>query len=576
MACPPTWKDTIAGFLARSWHEARLLRGRDVDLGTLPAVLAGAYGDRPAIVAETPAPGLPPRRLWSYRDLEDDTARLAAAHDALGHTSGARVALLLGNRVDLLLHVLALVRAGGVPVLLHPRLRPLEITEAVRASRASFGIADPQVLASPVAVDDASGALRWRSSGASGEPIASAPRAIRPEADLAAWLHAHPRARLGPTGRIGRHEAGLLLCTSGTTGRPKVAALTSEGLLRGFRPLVIAPIGRPHGLRAGRDALLCALPLTHVMGVVTLLGALCAGVKIIHHESFQAGEILAAIERERPNIFVGVPTMYADLEAEDADRRDLSSVQLWISAADVMPAARARRFQGRGAAVRTRGRTYGTALFADVYGMVELSGAAAVRVYPPCPWRGLRVPALACVLPGFEARTVDVSGRVRRWGASGELQMRGPAVLRGYQGAPGEERRPEEWFATGDFARLWPGGVFQFLGRRGDRLKVGGFSVFPAEVEAHLRAHPDVADLAVVGVPDARRGDELVALVVPRRVPFDPVAFLAWSAERVAGYRRPRTAIVVDALPRGRHGKIDRAAATRIARERRGTGSEVT
>ena len=103
------------------------------------------------------------------------------------------------------------------------------------------------------------------------------------------------------------------------------------------------------------------------------------------------------------------------------------------------------------------------------------------------------------------------------------------------------------------------------MGRSRDRLKVGGFSVFPAEVETLLREHPDVAEVVLVGVPDDRLGERPVALVVPRRRPFDAEAFVGWAAGKVAAYRRPREALAVDALPRGHNGKVDRAAATRLA-----------
>jgi acyl-CoA synthetase (AMP-forming)/AMP-acid ligase II len=143
--------------------------------------------------------------------------------------------------------------------------------------------------------------------------------------------------------------------------------------------------------------------------------------------------------------------------------------------------------------------------------------------------------------------------------------MRGASVLRGYEGREGA--LPGGWFPTGDLAKVWPGGFFTFMGRSRDRLKVAGFSVFPAEVETQLREHPDVAEVVVVGVPDDRLGDRPVALVIPRREPFDTDAFVAWAAGKVAAYRKPRAALAVASLPRGNHGKIDRAAATKIAEE---------
>jgi long-chain acyl-CoA synthetase len=555
--------------VGRMRDRARLVAGKGVDLGTLPAVLASLYGDRPAIAAPSGTPGLPERRVWSYRDLEDDTARLAAAHEALGNARGGRVAVAIANRIDALLHVFALVRAGAIPVPINARLGPAEVADAVRASGVTTMVADPDLAAVFAPGGKAPGGARWCwSDGAENTGRVGGD-------DLAGWLRAHPDERLAPTGRIDPADTGLLLCTSGTTGKPKVAALTSSGLLRSTRPLVFWPLGRGTGLRAGRDVVLCALPLAHVMGLAVFLGALCAGTTILHRERFRAREILDAIEAERPNLFVGVPTMYADLEAEGAARRDLSSIHAWVSSADVIPPERARRFQRYGAAGALGGRAVGTALFVDVYGMVELSGAAAVRVLPPSLLRDVELPPVAFALSGFEARVVDDLGHPRPWGTTGALQMRGPAVLRGYEGTPNAGPLPDGWFVTGDLAKLWPGGFFTFMGRGRDRLKVSGFSVFPAEVEVLLREHPDVVEVVLVGVPDERMGEKPVALVEARRQPFDEEAFVAWAATKVAAYRRPRAALAVEHLPRGNHGKIDRAAATRLAMARlavRGSG----
>jgi acyl-CoA synthetase (AMP-forming)/AMP-acid ligase II len=554
----------IGGTVRRSTErlrgEAALLIGRGVDLGRLTRVLAEAYGDRPALEAGAVGPGLPVRAVRSYRDLEDDVARLAAAHDALGHHRGVRVALALANRIDVLLHVFALVRAGALPLPINPRLSAEEFAEVMAASGATVIVADGEIAARIAPEGRAPGSARWCWTGVGDVPAGASGAAI----DV--WLQAHPDARRLPEGRVRVEDPAVLMATSGTTGHPKIAVLTSEGLLGVLGLLRAVPVGHTRGLRAGRDVVLSALPLTHVAGLSAMLGALCAGVKAIHVERFHASEVLQRIETQRTNMFIGVPTMYADLEAEGAAARDLSSVQLWVSGADVMPPERARRFQHYGALETMFGRPLGTAAFADIYGMVELSGPAALRLYPPSS-RRRELPILSVMLPGFEARVVDEAGHPVRWGVTGALEIRGRGVLRKYEGQGGAGFASGAWFATGDLARVWPGGIFTFVGRRRDRLKVGGFSVFPAEVETILRTHPDVVDVALVGIADARTGERPVALVIAKGEHFDAEAFVAWAAQHVAGYRRPRAAVRVASLPRGPHGKIDRAAATRLAAE---------
>jgi acyl-coenzyme A synthetase/AMP-(fatty) acid ligase len=241
-------------------------------------------------------------------------------------------------------------------------------------------------------------------------------------------------------------------------------------------------------------------------------------------------------------------------------------VQVWVSSADVMPVDRARRFQRYGSMGRMRGRAFGSATFVDIYGMVELSGGAAVRLYAP----SVTSTPVAALLRGQAARH---AGACRRRGRQpGGRRSRGRAAVPRRRRAAwlrGPRRRRDRtngWFSSGDHGRVWPGGVFQFVGRAKDRLKVGGFSVFPAEVEHELREAPGLRDVALVGVPDDRLGERPVAVVVPD-ADFDPEAFLAWSKEHVAGYRRPTQVVETDELPRGNHGKIDRVTATDIAVE---------
>jgi acyl-CoA synthetase (AMP-forming)/AMP-acid ligase II len=543
--------------VGRGTATAVLAAGKGIHLGALTAVLAERYGARIAVEEDSGTPGLPHRHVRTVAEVEDAVARLAAAHRAAGRGEGQRVLVLVANRFDVVLHALALARLGAVAVPVNARLRPAEVAAIAASAGAVAVLADDAVadaLAAAPAADDGLPALDWSRTGTDG-----------PGGTLAGWLQAHPDERVAADHQRDPSETALLLATSGTTGTPKAAALSSRGLLAAMGRLVAAPLGRRQGPRADRDLVLAALPLTHIMGFSVALGALCAGVPLLHRERFDAGEALDLIEDRRPNAFIGVPTMYADLETAGAEDRDLSSIQLFASAADAMPTARARRFQHLGAAARIGGRPIGNATFVDVYGMVELSGAAAVRVMPPSPVTRVDLPALAVVLPGIDVRTVDEHGRPVRRGDEGELQFRGETVLSAYEGRPDAGPDAEGWFATGDHARLYPGGVFRFAGRSRDRIKVGGFSVFPAEVETDLRAHEGVREVAMVGVPDDRLGERPVALVVPRGAGFDEAAYLAWTRDTVAGYRRPTAVVVVDDLPRGAHGKLDRQGATALA-----------
>ncbi len=523
----------------------RLLLGRGVHLGSLPAVLAARFGERPAVECGLAVPGFGDRTSWTYAALESAVATLAGAQRAAGVGEGDVLLVALPNRLDALLHLFAAARLGAVACPVNARLKRSEFDAVVVAAGATAALLDGDVLARLTA----------------DQPWADL-RLLTTEGPAPSILDGLAAA---PVAAVDRDPDAVVvtLCTSGTTGTPKAAALTSRGLLGG-PGRVRLPVTRKRDGTA-RYRLLAALPLYHVMGIGTALGALCAGAELVLRERFVAADILDVLERGRVRAFVGVPTMYADLEAAGAEKRNLSFVRLWVSGADAMPADRARRFQRFGAVATVGRRRLGTAAFVDVYGMVELSGGAAVRIYPFSVAARFHLPVPAVVLPGIHVRAVDESGAPVRWGRRGELQFRGTSVLREYRGRRDVGPDDEGWFATGDYGRVLPAGAFVFAGRSRDRLKVGGFSVFPAEVETILEGHPEVAEVALVGVPDERLGDRPVAVVVPRHDTFPDEAFLRWAHERVAGYRRPREVVVVDEIPRGGNGKIDRPGATRLA-----------
>jgi acyl-CoA synthetase (AMP-forming)/AMP-acid ligase II len=492
------------------------------------------------------------RLQWTGCVLHEDVQHLAAAFRAAGFPSGATVLVVVENSADLLLYLLGLCRAGFVPAPVNPRLKGEEIEAVAEATGALGALVDLSRL----------DLVRHTNAGARIAVVDGEGDGVF---DLQGWRYRHPGARI-PEGRLDPGKTAIYLTTSGTTGRPKAAALGSRGLLAPFSLLAALPFGRTRAPRGERDRLLSALPLTHAMGLAVMLGSLSTGIRWMHLPQFDPEVVLDAIERRRANVFVGVPTMFADLEAAGCAERDLSRVQLWISGADRMLEDRARRFQEYGAAVVLAGRPMGRAIFVDTYGMVELSGPAALRVFFPAP-PGLSLRTPYRLLPGMEARAVDAEGGGVGFGRVGELQFRGVGVLREYRGHASAGPDAAGWFSSGDHGRVWPGKLFTFAGRHRDRLKVGGFSVFPAEVEAVLMDHPDIFEVALVGVPDDRIGERPVAVVVPSEAPFDEAAFLEWAREQVAGYRRPREVVVVDSLPRGANAKLDRDAATAMAVE---------
>jgi len=229
-------------------------------------------------------------------------------------------------------------------------------------------------------------------------------------------------------------------------------------------------------------------------------------------------------------------------------------VKAWASSADVMPRDLAKKFQGMG---RIAGPV--PALFLEAYGMVELAGAAMAKVLMP----GVPLPHNFAGMPVFPYRVkvIDAKGRERPRGQVGELCVRGPGVLEGYHRDQDATDKVLEggWLRTGDLARIGPLGTVFFEGRQKEVIKVGGYSVYPVEVEEEIRKHPKVADAAVMGIADEKKGTVPAAAVVPKRGAKLTVAELErWAKEEVASYRRPRRWLVVKEFPRGSTRKVDK------------------
>jgi acyl-CoA synthetase (AMP-forming)/AMP-acid ligase II len=342
--------------------------------------------------------------------------------------------------------------------------------------------------------------------------------------------------------KIRPDQLATLIYTSGTTGRPKGACLTDAGLLGSLGPGALWPAA------LHRDEAVVGLPIAHIMGFVVLAGLAVAGIPVHALPRFDAVAVLDAIEGRRSTLFVGVPTMYRMLLEAGAVDRDLRSVRIWGSGADAMPPELARTFQRMGATVTLPlvGASLGEALFVEGWGMVETGGAAIGRVSLPY----LDTPARA--LPGYRVKVDEPDDA-----GVGELLVKGPGVLAGYHDDPEATAAAldDGWLRTGDLVRRGRFGTLAFAGRTKDVVKCGGFSVFAAEVERALEGCPGVDEAAVLGRPDRRLGEVPVAAVRGTATPDDVLAF---ARDHLAHYKVPRQVVVLDELPRGGTGKVQK------------------
>lgn len=335
----------------------------------------------------------------------------------------------------------------------------------------------------------------------------------------------------------------LLIYTSGTTGTPKGVMLDHANLD------AMAQMGR-EALQIGRtDRCLLILPLFHVNGiVVSVITPLMAGASVVIADRFAPYAFFAVIERERPTYFSAVPTIYTMLAAlPDNVIPDTSSLRFAICGAAPASAELLSRFESR----------YGFPLI-EGYGLSE--GTCASTINPIDGPR--RAGTVGKPFPGQRIRIVDASGDDVPTGADGEVIIAGPNVMRGYLGRPEATAATviDGWLHTGDIGHLDSDGYLTLAGRSKDMIIRGGENIYPREIEDVLSSDPNVLEAAVIGAPDEKWGEVVVAYVAPHpRATIDTNALQARCARSLAGYKRPTEVLVLGSIPKNPVGKIDKA-----------------
>jgi len=340
----------------------------------------------------------------------------------------------------------------------------------------------------------------------------------------------------------------LLPYSSGTTGLPKGVVLTHANVATAVRQLLA-------GLQLSeRDTLIAVAPFCHVMGfVVNLAAGLAAGATVVTMPRFDLERYLALAERHRATVLVAAPPLIAALAGDPAvDRHDLSAVELIVSGGAPLGGDLQRAVAAR----------FPHAAVGQGWGLTETTVGATM----PDRERGTVPGSVGRLMPNTELRVV-----------AGELWVRGPQVMAGYLNRPdatAEILDRDGWLHTGDLGHVDADGNVFVVDRIKELIKVSGYQVPPAELEALLAGHPDVADAAVFGRPDAHRGEVPVAVVV-RAGPVGEDELIAWAAARSAPYKRLHAVGFADAIPRTASGKLLRRVLSRpsAAPARRAAGS---
>lgn len=472
----------------------------------------------------------------TYEQLHGEVRRAAGALIAAGVQNGDSVGVWAANSWEWIVAMLGIWSAGAVLVPLNTRFRPPEAEYVLRRSRvtllftvsdflgrdyrAEVGHLDLPDLEQVFSLD-----RDWDQFVSSATPrdleeVDRRVAALQPDA----WMD--------------------LMFTSGTTGKPKGVRSRHGSTIRSFRYYA-----SNLGIRQG-DRYLLVNPLFHTFGSKAgVVAAIIAGATVYPMPVFDAERAASIITREAITVLPGPPTIFHSLLQLPPDiRAELRSLRLAVTGAAAVPVELLRRMR----------EELGFEVVLTAYGLTETIGLVTMCRAGDPPEVVSNTSGRA--IPGVEVATVDATGRPREVGEAGEIVVRGYPVMDGYFEDPeatAEVIDADGWLHTGDVGILDPDGGLRITDRIKDMFIVGGFNAYPAEIEAALLEAPDVAQVAVVGVPDDRLGEVGLAFVVPRSgATVDPEELIGFARTRMANYKVPRSVILVPELPVNASGKV--------------------
>jgi long-chain acyl-CoA synthetase len=540
------WLDAYPGYVPSS------LSYPNVPVSALMEMAARRFPDRAGCTLYS--------KSITFASLARQSQKLAGSLAALGARPGQRVAMLLPNIPEYIIALQATWLTGATALQLSPLMVPEEINKWLQATDCHIAVTldllAPAVMGSlehgplehVVVASLAQRVGSWRGWLYQIEQLRrNGPFSLKGNSRIHHFDHflrsgrtRDLKCRIEPA-----EDVAVLAPTGGTTASPKAVMLTHRNLVaNAFQ------IGAWSGEEEGVGGILGVLPFFHAYGLtVQLLTGMVMSATIHLHPRFEAKAVLDVIERRRPDLIPAVPAMLVALNRElDKKPRDLSFIRLVVSGASALDKN-----------VRNKFQTYGAQTLIEGYGLSE---AGPVTHVNPIDERN-RLGSIGLPLPDTEARIMDQATGLEELpaGEVGELVVRGPQVMKGYFNNSEETNRALRggWLYTGDLARRSEDGFFTIVDRKKDIIKTSGFLVFPAEVEEVLNSYPQVAEAAVIGVPDAERGEIVKAIVVPRAgTTISLSALEAHCLKHLGKHKRPRQIEVVHELPKNFLGKIQR------------------
>lgn len=478
----------------------------------------------------------------SYDMLEQSVSRFAQGLKDIGIEKGDNVALLLGNTPHFIISLYAIMRIGATAVPVNPTYTKDEISYILQNAEVKgvialdlllplvevAAVAFPAVKAFIVCETTAEAAQNVAKLGEHAQQKTKLFQQVLQQATSAADIAA-----------IDEDDTAVILYTSGTTGQPKGAMLTHKNLYSNARDIGV------YLNMDEQDRVIATLPVFHVFALTVVVNApLMKGATVLLAPRFSPAEIYALAKEQQATIFAGVPTMFNFLmQLPDGDPQDFATLRLAISGGASLPVALLHAFEQK---FNVR--------ISEGYGLSE---ASPVTCFNPLD-RERKPGSIGTSIPNVENKVVDEHGQEVPVGEVGELVARGPNVMKGYYKMPEETAQAirDGWLYTGDLARRDEEGYFYIVDRKKDLIIVGGFNVYPREVEEVLYTHPNVVEAAVVGFPDATFGEAVHAFVVLKEPTTTVEEMQSFCREHLVKYKVPTTIEFIDELPKNSTGKI--------------------
>ncbi|WP_211747752.1 long-chain fatty acid--CoA ligase [Paenibacillus sp. Marseille-Q4541] len=494
----------------------------------------------------------------SYKKLLESAYRMANALRSKGLKKGDRVAIMLPNCPQVVIAYYGTLLAGGIAVMTNPLYMERELAYQLKDAGAKIIITLDQFYAR---LQKITGETMLEHTIVTSipdylpllkkvlYPFVAKKDGPLPQVEYSATVHSFTKiiAAADKTPYCetvdAEHDLALLQYTGGTTGVPKGVMLTHMNLIAN----TIQSANWCYQVEEGKERYVAALPCFHVFGLTVVLnqGIYRAGMLILVPK-FELNSILKMIEKKRPTLFPGAPTMYiALINHPKIKDYNLSSINACISGSAALPVEVQDRFEEL-----TKGRLI------EGYGLTEASPVTHANPI----WAKRKIGTIGIPLPDTEAKVVNPdTGEEVALGEPGELIVKGPQIMKGYWNRPEEtfDTIRNGWLFTGDMATMDEEGYFSIIDRKKDMIIASGFNIYPREIEEVLYEHPAVKEAVVVGIKDAYRGETVKAFIVLKDgQTADPKDLEKFCRSQLAAYKVPRQYVFRESLPKTLVGKV--------------------